>query len=94
MKWNVEETYTWLRKQNAVYEDYLVSGSISGHSQALSHNHILETAMARAFKQDHMSMTLAKIYDKEKDGLHYRIHYRIHYVELLKTLPPFLAHPS
>lgn len=23
VKWNVEETYTWLRKQNAVYEDYL-----------------------------------------------------------------------
>ena len=26
VKWNVEETYTWLRKQNAVYEDYIVSG--------------------------------------------------------------------
>ncbi|XP_045193105.1 mRNA (2'-O-methyladenosine-N(6)-)-methyltransferase-like [Mercenaria mercenaria] len=23
VKWNVEETFTWLRKQNAVYEDYL-----------------------------------------------------------------------
>ena len=28
VKWNVEDTFTWLRKQNAVYEDYLVSRGV------------------------------------------------------------------
>ena len=32
VKWNVEETYTWLRKQNAVYEDYIVSSCIKSAS--------------------------------------------------------------
>ncbi|WAR12142.1 CAPAM-like protein [Mya arenaria] len=41
VKWNVEDTFTWLRKQNAVYEDYLER---LGHLKRQCQPHVTEAA--------------------------------------------------